>query len=228
MSVIIIPSPELHLLSIIIPCPELHLLSVIIVIVPCPELHPLLLLLFLVQSYTYYLLLLLFLVQSYIYCLLLLLLFLVQSYIHYYCYYCYYSLSRATSIIIVIIPCPELHRLSIIITPCPELPPLLLFLFLVQSYIPDPFKLRGFVSTPPPGNERLFCTMIRHGDETSGGHYTLYLEYLSGLVPLLKGKRASKLRPDFVIFDPKIRTSGKGEETGQKECCGLCVPVIRT
>ncbi|XP_070189097.1 tubby-related protein 4-like [Littorina saxatilis] len=81
----------------------------------------------------------------------------------------------------------------------------------VKSYIPDPFKLRGFVSTPPPGNERLFCTMIRHGDETSGGHYTLYLEYLGGLVPLLKGKRASKLRPDFVIFDPKIRTSGKGE-----------------
>nr|KAG5708967.1 hypothetical protein BaRGS_009376 [Batillaria attramentaria] len=80
----------------------------------------------------------------------------------------------------------------------------------VKSYIPDPFKLRGFVSTPPPGNERLFCTMIRHGDETSGGHYTLYLEYLGGLVPLLKGKRASKLRPDFVIFDPKIRTSGKG------------------
>ncbi|XP_076467230.1 tubby-related protein 4-like [Babylonia areolata] len=81
----------------------------------------------------------------------------------------------------------------------------------VKSYVPDPFKLRGFVSTPPPGNERLFCTMIRHGDETSGGHYTLYLEYLGGLVPLLKGKRASKLRPDFVIFDPKIRTSGKGQ-----------------
>ncbi|KAL8575279.1 hypothetical protein ACOMHN_001824 [Nucella lapillus] len=81
----------------------------------------------------------------------------------------------------------------------------------VKSYVPDPFKLRGFVSTPPPGNERLFCTMIRHGEETSGGHYTLYLEYLGGLVPLLKGKRASKLRPDFVIFDPKIKTSGKGQ-----------------
>lgn len=46
--------------------------------------------------------------------------------------------------------------------------------------------------------------MIRHGEETSGGHYTLYLEYLGGLIPLLKGKRASKLRPDFVIYDPKI------------------------
>ncbi|XP_025098170.1 tubby-related protein 4-like isoform X2 [Pomacea canaliculata] len=81
----------------------------------------------------------------------------------------------------------------------------------VKSYIPDPFKLRAFISTPPPGRERMFCTMIRHGDETSGGHYTLYLEYLGGLVPLLKGKRASKLRPDFVIFDPKIRTSSRSQ-----------------
>ncbi|XP_050392635.1 tubby-related protein 4 [Patella vulgata] len=83
----------------------------------------------------------------------------------------------------------------------------------VKSYIPDPFKLREFVSTTPPGNERLFCTMIRHGDETSGGHYTLYLEYLGGLVPLLKGKRASKLRPDFVIYDPKIRTTKVEQNT---------------
>ena len=31
---------------------------------------------------------------------------------------------------------------------------------------------------------------------------------------MLKGKRASKLRPDFIIFDPKIKSSsssGKGE-----------------
>ncbi|GFN90048.1 tubby-related protein 4 [Plakobranchus ocellatus] len=57
--------------------------------------------------------------------------------------------------------------------------------------------------------------MIRHGEETSGGHYTLYLEYLGGLVPLLKGKRASKLRPDFVIFDPKIKSSSSGKEQSQ-------------
>ncbi|CAG5121578.1 unnamed protein product [Candidula unifasciata] len=79
----------------------------------------------------------------------------------------------------------------------------------IKSYIPDPLRLREFVCGPPPGGERLFCTMIRHGEETSGGHYTLYLEYLGGLVPLLKGKRASKLRPDFIIFDPKIKSSGK-------------------
>ena len=65
---------------------------------------------------------------------------------------------------------------------------------------------------PPPGAERLHCTMIRHGEETSGGHYMLYLEYLGGLIPLLKGKRASKIRPEFVIFDPKIKTGTKAGE----------------
>lgn len=51
--IVIIPCPQLHLLSIIIiiPYPELHLF---IIIIPCPELHPLLLLLLLVQSYIYY------------------------------------------------------------------------------------------------------------------------------------------------------------------------------
>lgn len=48
--------------------------------------------------------------------------------------------------------------------------------------------------------------MIRHDEENnvgSGTCYTLYLEYLGGLVPLLKGKRTSKIRPEFVIFDPQ-------------------------
>ena len=46
--------------------------------------------------------------------------------------------------------------------------------------------------------------MIRHDDDLVGGSatYVLYLEYLGGLVPILKGKRASKLKPEFVIFDP--------------------------
>lgn len=48
--------------------------------------------------------------------------------------------------------------------------------------------------------------MIRHDDdgkESSGTCYTLYLEFMGGLVPLLKGKRTSKIRPEFVIFDPQ-------------------------
>lgn len=49
--------------------------------------------------------------------------------------------------------------------------------------------------------------MIRHDEENnvgSGVCYTLYLEYLGGLVPLLKGKKTSKIRPEFVIFDPQV------------------------
>lgn len=34
--------------------------------------------------------------------------------------------------------------------------------------------------------------------------YVLYMEYLGGLVPLLKGKRISILKPEFVIFDPQV------------------------
>lgn len=67
--------------------------------------------------------------------------------------------------------------------------------------------LREFVSKPPLGSVRLHCTMIRHDDDnnlSSGTCYTLYLEYLGGLVPLLKGKRTSKIRPEFVIFDPQV------------------------
>lgn len=52
--------------------------------------------------------------------------------------------------------------------------------------------------------------MIRHDDDSnqsSGTCYTLYLEFLGGLVPLLKGKRTSKIRPEFVIFDPQLEAA---------------------
>jgi len=67
--------------------------------------------------------------------------------------------------------------------------------------------------------------MIRHGEESSGGHYILYLEYLGGLIPLLKGKRASKLRPDFVVYDPKIKPTyvGNGKLTYYKQFTLVCV-----
>ncbi|KAM9778996.1 tubby-related protein 4a isoform X2 [Syngnathus typhle] len=78
--------------------------------------------------------------------------------------------------------------------------------------IPDPNKMLDFVSYPTAGNERLHCTMKRTEDnpEVGGPCYTLYLEYLGGLVPILKGRRISKLRPEFVIMDPK--TDGKTDE----------------
>ncbi|XP_073339207.1 tubby-related protein 4 [Pagrus major] len=86
------------------------------------------------------------------------------------------------------------------------------FIPTIKPPIPDPNNIRDFVSYPTAGNERLHCTMKRAEDspEAGGPCYTLYLEYLGGLVPILKGRRISKLRPEFVIMDPK--TDSKAEE----------------
>ena len=66
--------------------------------------------------------------------------------------------------------------------------------------------MRDFVCRPPPANTRLYCTMIRRDVEESvagvgsssdldapytpgyGVAFTLYLEFLGGLIPLLKVK----------------------------------------
>ena len=48
----------------------------------------------------------------------------------------------------------------------------------------------------------LIFFFIRHGDEATGSNYTIYLEHLGGFLPILKGKKTSKLKPEFVIFDP--------------------------
>ncbi|XP_055849597.1 tubby-related protein 4 isoform X3 [Episyrphus balteatus] len=85
-----------------------------------------------------------------------------------------------------------------------------LFAQTIRCCVPDLKCLREFVARPPICSTRLHCTMIRHDDDSnlsSGNCYTLYLEYLGGLVPLLKGKRTSKIRPEFVIFDPQIEDS---------------------
>ena len=47
----------------------------------------------------------------------------------------------------------------------------------------------------------IFC-FTRHGDEAMGSNYTIYLEHLGGFLPILKGKKTSKIKPEFVIFDP--------------------------
>ncbi|XP_051169428.1 tubby-related protein 4 isoform X2 [Leptopilina boulardi] len=77
-----------------------------------------------------------------------------------------------------------------------------LFASTIRCCVPEPKDLRRFVSRPPPGGGRLHCTILRHATELVPC-YTLYLEYLGGLVPLLKGRRTSKIRPEFVIFDPQ-------------------------
>ncbi|XP_054718355.1 tubby-related protein 4-like [Uloborus diversus] len=80
----------------------------------------------------------------------------------------------------------------------------------IKCHLPDPHHLREFVSKPPSSDIRFHCTMIRHEDDdmTGSATYTMFLEYLGGLVPLLKGKRVSKLRPEFVIFDPQSLEPG--------------------
>ncbi|KAK5649822.1 hypothetical protein RI129_000851 [Pyrocoelia pectoralis] len=86
-----------------------------------------------------------------------------------------------------------------------------LFAQTIRCCVPEASALRDFVSKPPVGSVRLHCTMIRHDEDnnlSSGTCYTLYLEYLGGLVPLLKGKRTSKIRPEFVIFDPQVEDFG--------------------
>ena len=43
---------------------------------------------------------------------------------------------------------------------------------------------------------------IQSSNTTSA--YTLYLEHLGGFLPILKGVRVSKIRPEFIIYDPQL------------------------
>ena len=63
-----------------------------------------------------------------------------------------------------------------------------------------------------PRSARLYCTMIKHAnvggdskEEDCAATYTLYLEHLGGYLPLLKGKKVSKIRPDFVVYEPELK-----------------------
>ncbi|CAG4991660.1 unnamed protein product [Parnassius apollo] len=99
-------------------------------------------------------------------------------------------------------------RLAVKLPLPPRLQPALasLFAHTIRCNVPETNELRRFVSRPPTAGGRLHCTMLRHDDEEAGA-YTLYLEHLGGLVPLLKGRRTSKIRPEFVIFDPQAEGS---------------------
>lgn len=88
----------------------------------------------------------------------------------------------------------------------------------IKGFLPDPKSLRSFVCYPLKSNLRLQCTMKRidldienssstNSSNYSGPIYVLYLEYLGGLIPLLTAKRASKICPDFIIFDPEMASS---------------------
>ncbi len=94
-------------------------------------------------------------------------------------------------------------------------------------YLPDYQRIREFVFRPPPTRTRLHCTLMRHEVEVEAAVgklengstssrataaaatgensvYVLYLEYMGGLVPILKGKRSSKLKTEFFIYDPEV------------------------
>ena len=43
-----------------------------------------------------------------------------------------------------------------------------------------------------------------NNNPTTSSAYTLYLEHLGGFLPILKGKRVSKIRPEFIIYDPQL------------------------
>lgn len=87
--------------------------------------------------------------------------------------------------------------------------------------------MRKFVCISNPNSERLHCTLQRVNLKSKTDQYTLYLEYLGnkqkrnfkfrrfldlklinfphtkgGFIPLLRAKKTSKLKPDFIIFDP--------------------------
>ncbi|CAF1067803.1 unnamed protein product [Adineta ricciae] len=96
----------------------------------------------------------------------------------------------------------------------------------IKGFLPDQKHLHIFVCNPLKSHLRLQCTMKRIDNERdnqttaattttttatannlSGAVYVLYLEYLGGLIPLLTARRTSKLCPDFIIYDPKIKTN---------------------
>jgi hypothetical protein len=90
----------------------------------------------------------------------------------------------------------------------------------IKGFLPDQKSLRSFVCNPLKSHLRLQCTMKRIDNEKennsstttttnhfSGAIYILYLEYLGGLIPLLTAKRISKICPNFIIYDPQIKTN---------------------
>ena len=59
-------------------------------------------------------------------------------------------------------------------------------------------------------------------------YYTLYLEYLGGLIPLLSARKSSKLKPDFVIFDPFLTQSKKKKLSKSSYSAGKKVSMKAT
>lgn len=94
----------------------------------------------------------------------------------------------------------------------------------LQAQVPRDAKLLDYVKRPPEGNTRTYCTVVpnmpsRDSSTASSGNpanqrssrhptsYTLYVEHLGTLVPILEAhKRSIKLRQSFTISLPSSAT----------------------
>ncbi len=64
----------------------------------------------------------------------------------------------------------------------------------------------------------MHCTLKRIDIKSSYDYYILYLEFLGGLIPLLSARKSSKVKPEFVIFDPFLaRPMHKINEKSSKQ-----------
>ena len=110
----------------------------------------------------------------------------------------------------------------------------------IKGFLPDPKTLRSFVCNPSKSHLRLQCTMKRIDNENdsssttttnlSGTTYVLYLEYLGGLIPLLTAKRVSKICPDFIIFDPQVKSTNSISSLSSLKSCSTTfqqIPIVQ-
>lgn len=86
------------------------------------------------------------------------------------------------------------------------------FLSTLKMKYPNQSQLRNFVCSCVPNAERLHCTLKRINIKNNRDYYILYLEFIGGLIPLLSAKKVSKLKPDFVIYEPSF-TLNKNNST---------------
>ncbi|RNA15944.1 tubby-related 4 isoform X1, partial [Brachionus plicatilis] len=78
------------------------------------------------------------------------------------------------------------------------------FLSTLKMKCPNQHQLRKFVCSCVPNSERLHCTLKRINIKNNRDYYILYLEFIGGLIPLLSAKKISKIKPDFVIYEPSF------------------------
>lgn len=94
--------------------------------------------------------------------------------------------------------------------------------FPTQGHVPEADQLLNYVTRQPPAGHRLFCTVKPNlpgsGSGTGSRHrhatsYTLYVEQLGSLYPILVAtRRSSKIRQSFTISLPSSQRTGVGRD----------------